>query len=197
MAAPRRIQRINSLLKEVISDVIRLDLKNYKVPDLLTVTDVSTSNDLQHAKVFVSLINGNKEDKDSLVKELQKCSSVIARMSSRKVSMRYFPNLIFKVDNTLDDYMNINDILAKIPKSSLELDSEQDADDDFVDEDDDFVDEDDDDFEDEAFLDEDEDADEDDFEDEDEDADDFDDEDEDADDFDDEEDDIYDEDDDE
>ena len=120
MAAPRRIQRINSLLKEVISDVIRLDLKNYNLPDLLTITEVSTSKDLQHAKVFVSLINGNKDEKDFLVEELQRCSSAIARMSSKKVVMRYFPNLTFKIDNTLDDYMKINDILASVNKDNTD-----------------------------------------------------------------------------
>jgi ribosome-binding factor A len=118
MAAPRRIQRVNSLLKEVISDVIRLELKHYHLPELLTVTSVDTSKDLQHAKVFVSLINGNEEEKVFLIDELQKCSGTIARMSSKKVSMRYFPNLTFKIDNTLDDFMKINNLLEGVKRDA-------------------------------------------------------------------------------
>lgn len=118
MAAPRRIQRVNSLLKEVISDVIRLDLKHYHLPDLLTITSVDTSKDLQYAKVFVSLINGSDDEKTFLVSELQKCSGTIARMSSKKVSMRYFPNLTFKIDNSLDDFMNINNLLEGVKRDA-------------------------------------------------------------------------------
>ena len=118
MADKRRIQIINSLLKEVISDVIRLDLKHYHLPDLLTITNVDTSRDLQCAKVFVSLINGSEEEKTFLIDELQKCSGVIARMSSKKVVMRYFPVLTFKIDETLDQYMKINDLLEGVKKDA-------------------------------------------------------------------------------
>lgn len=127
MAAPRRIQRINSLLKEVISDVIRLDLKNYNLPELLTITEVETSKDLQHAKVFVSLINGKDEEKTFLVEELQRCASTIAKKASKKVVMRYFPTLTFKLDNTLDEYMKIDDLLnkVKLEKNDEELEESE------------------------------------------------------------------------
>lgn len=125
MAAPRRIQRINSLLKEVISEVIRHELKHYELPELFTITNVDTSKDLQYAKVFVSLINGNEEEKVFLVEELQKCSAVIARMARKKVVMRYFPNLTFKIDNTLDEYMKINDLLEGVKKNPIEETEEE------------------------------------------------------------------------
>ena len=113
MAAPRRIQKINSLLKEVISYVIRLDLKNYSIPELLTVTEVDTSKDLQHAKVYVSLINATPDEENNLIEELQKCASSIAYISSKKVIMRYFPKLTFRIDNSLDEYMKIDNLLKK------------------------------------------------------------------------------------
>jgi len=120
MAAPRRIQRINSLLKEVISDVIRLDLKNYNIPDLITITDVDTSKDLQYAKVYVSLINATDTEKGHLIMELDKCAKKIAYMASKKVVMRYFPELTFKLDTSLDEYMKINNILEEVSKNASE-----------------------------------------------------------------------------
>ncbi|MCH9620868.1 MAG: Ribosome-binding factor A [Chlamydiia bacterium] len=124
MAAPRRIQRVNSLLKEVISDVIRLDLKHYDLPDLITITDVDTSRDLQYAKVYVSLVNGTDPEKQHLIIELQKCASKIAYMASKKVVMRYFPSLTFKIDNTIDEYMKINDILEKVSNDYIDEDED-------------------------------------------------------------------------
>lgn len=117
MAAPRRILRVNSLLKEIISGVIRHDLKHYFLPELLTITGVETSRDLRHAKVFVNLINGSDEEKKDLVEELQKCAPSIARKSSKKVVLRYFPVLTFVLDNSLDEYMKIDSLLQSIKKN--------------------------------------------------------------------------------
>ena len=104
----------------MIADVIRLDLKHYTLPELITITDVDTSRDLQYAKVYVSLINGSDDEKKFMITELQKCSSSIARIASKKVVMRYFPNLTFKLDNALDEYMKINDILDRVSKETAE-----------------------------------------------------------------------------
>jgi ribosome-binding factor A len=111
---PRRIERINSLLKEVLSEVILHDLKHRNVPELITVTNVDTSNDLTSAKVFVSLIEGNAEKKEATISMLQKMASYIALLASKKVTLRYFPALTFKIDDSIDKYMKIDSILRKI-----------------------------------------------------------------------------------
>ncbi|MBM3193730.1 MAG: 30S ribosome-binding factor RbfA [Chlamydiae bacterium] len=111
---PRRIERINSLLKEVLSEVILHDLKHRNVPELITVTNVDTSNDLTSAKVFVSLIEGNAEKKEATISMLQKMASYIALLASKKVTLRYFPALTFKIDDSMDKYMKIDSILRKI-----------------------------------------------------------------------------------
>jgi len=153
MTAQRRIMRVNSLLKEVISDVIRHDLKHHKLPELITITDVNTSKDLMYAKVFVSLINGNEIDKKLLIAELQKCSSSIARLSSKKVVLRYFPVLTFEIDNTMDDYMKIDDLLREVNKNKKFKKDEEDED--FHEDDESFEElEDDEDFEDDEEYDE-------------------------------------------
>ena len=110
----RRIQRINSLLKEVIAETVRHDLKNVPVPELITVTAVDTSNDIRHAKVYISLIEDDKKKKDDTIELLNKVAGVIAAISSKKVVLRYFPELIFKIDDSIENFMQIDDLLRKI-----------------------------------------------------------------------------------
>ena len=62
----RRIQRLNSLLKEVISDVIRAEVKNPHLPKLITITHVEVTKDLHHAKVYVSVIGDEKTRQEAL-----------------------------------------------------------------------------------------------------------------------------------
>ncbi|NBO23886.1 MAG: 30S ribosome-binding factor RbfA [Chlamydiae bacterium] len=109
----RRVEKLNSLLKEVISEVILRDVKNPHVSSLITVTKVDIAKDLRHAKVYISVI-GNEEQKKETFEAIRSASGFIAVHAAKKVVMRYFPELHFKLDTTLDERMKIDSILKEI-----------------------------------------------------------------------------------
>ncbi|MBS0621306.1 MAG: 30S ribosome-binding factor RbfA [Verrucomicrobia bacterium] len=108
-----RVARLNSLLREVLSEVIRQEVRNPLVKELLTVTRVDISGDLQHAKVYISVI-GTPQEKEQTVKALQTAAGFIAIHASKKVVMRYFPALTFKLDDTVEQQLRIDNLLVKI-----------------------------------------------------------------------------------
>lgn len=111
----QRTDRLNSLLKEVISEVIRRDVRNPHVTELVTVTRVQISKDLRHAKVFISVI-GTEQEKAETIEALTSAAGFIAVQSSQKVVMRYFPELTFKLDDSVEKHMRIEELLGKISK---------------------------------------------------------------------------------
>lgn len=111
--AKERVNRINSLLKEVISEVIRKELKHSEVNELLTVTAVDVSKDLRHAKVYISVI-GSEKDKETTMAALEKAAGFIGSHASKKVVLRYFPELKFYLDNTVDKQLRIDELLKEI-----------------------------------------------------------------------------------
>jgi ribosome-binding factor A len=113
MANTKRVERLNSLLKEVISEVVRDDVRDPRLGSLITVTGVNITKDLEHAKVLISVI-GTPEEKKKSIEALQSAAGFIAVLASKKVVMRYFPSLTFKLDDSVDKYIAINDILGKI-----------------------------------------------------------------------------------
>ncbi|MDE3055364.1 MAG: 30S ribosome-binding factor RbfA [Verrucomicrobiota bacterium] len=113
-----RLQRINSLLKEVIFDVIHKEVKHPQVDKFVTVTRVETSADLHHAKVFISLI-GTSAEKARILEALQSAAGFIAVHSAKQVKLRYFPSLLFKLDESAEQHMRIEGILADIEKERL------------------------------------------------------------------------------
>ena len=108
-----RVARLNSLLKEVLSEVIHRDVKNPHVHRFVSVTSVDISKDLQHAKVYISVI-GTAAEKESTIKALQSAAGFIAVAASKKVVMRYFPELLFKLDDSVDKQIRIDTLLYKI-----------------------------------------------------------------------------------
>lgn len=109
----QRTDRLNSLLKEVISDVIRKDVRNPHVNELVTVTRVEITKDLHYAKVYISVI-GDDAAKQETVKALQTAAGFIAVTASKKVVMRYFPELTFRIDDSVDKHMRIEKLLGEI-----------------------------------------------------------------------------------
>jgi ribosome-binding factor A len=113
-----RLERVNSLLKEVIFEVIQKEVRNPHVTTFVSITKVDTSADLHHAKVYISLIAPDAE-KEKVVAALQSAAGFIAVHSAKKAQLRYFPNLTFKLDTTLDEHLKIQKILGEIEKERL------------------------------------------------------------------------------
>ena len=114
----KRTDRLNSLLKEVISDVIRKDVRNPHVNELVTVTRVDITKDLHYAKVYISVI-GTDAQKAETINALQSAAGFIAVQSSRQVVIRYFPALTFKLDEGVDKHMKIEQLLSDIEREKM------------------------------------------------------------------------------
>lgn len=110
-----RIQRINSLLKEILFDVIQKQVRNPHVNLFVSVTRVETSADLYHAKVYVSLI-GTEAEKIKVLAALESAAGFIAVNASKQAQLRHFPELTFKIDTAADEHFKIEKILADLEK---------------------------------------------------------------------------------
>jgi ribosome-binding factor A len=123
-----RVDRLNSLLKEVISEVIKRQVKNPTVSELTTVTRVDITKDLRHAKVYISVI-GTEQQKEETLHALESAAGFIAVNASKKVVMRFFPALTFRLDHSAEQHARIQDLLKEIKEeeSSREHNIEDEA----------------------------------------------------------------------
>ena len=118
----QRLQRVASLLKEVIFDVIQKRVRNPHITTFVSVTQVEVSADLQHAKVYVSLI-ASEQEKVKVVEALQSAAGFIAVQASKQTDLRYFPTLTFKLDRSIETQANIQNILIDLEKKRQERES--------------------------------------------------------------------------
>ncbi len=116
----RRVFRLNSLLKEVISEVLRKDLHHIAgKPELLTITSVEITDDLSFAKVFFSMI-GDKAAKEAAYVVLNEIAGQIGCLAAKKIRIRTFPKLRFYIDEGLEKQLRICEILAKVAPKDAE-----------------------------------------------------------------------------
>ena len=107
-----RVQRVAEQLKKEIAEMLRHEVKDPRV-GFATVTGVELANDLQHAKVFVSVFGSPKERQESLL-ALQKASGYIRGEVARRLRLRLTPELVFKLDESGDYSDRINSVIKRL-----------------------------------------------------------------------------------
>ena len=107
-----RNQRLQSIFQKEITNIIQNEIKDPKL-GFVTVSDVSVTNDLSYAKVFVSFL-GKDERNEAGLKILIKARGFIRSQLAKRVKVYKVPELEFIIDDSLKKAQRIDDILNKI-----------------------------------------------------------------------------------
>ena len=114
MANHRRVERVASLIKREVSQMLMSDIKDDRVgAGMASVTDVEVSGDLQHAKIFVS-IYGDEAARAATMSGLQSASSYVRRELGRRVRLRRTPEVIFAEDLGIERGSRVLTLLSQL-----------------------------------------------------------------------------------
>ena len=109
----RRIERLNSLIRRDVSELLRYEVKDPRVSGVVSVTQVDTSGDVQHAKVYVS-VYGTLREKEETIAALQYAAGFIRRQLRGRLETRHVPTLKFILDDTLTEGNQMLDLLDSL-----------------------------------------------------------------------------------
>ena len=107
-----RIPKVEDFLKKEISQIISSKVQDQRFK-MLNIVDVKVSSDLSIATVFFTIIDGEKSHAPES-KSLEKLASMIRSKISKFMKIRRVPKLIFKYDQSLERYNNIDSILNSL-----------------------------------------------------------------------------------
>lgn len=107
-----RIDRISEEVKREMSSIIQNDLKDPRLPTMLSITAVKVTKDLKFAKVYVSILASDEEKKNALL-ALKSASGFIRREISRRVQLRNTPQLQFILDDSIEKGAYISNLINK------------------------------------------------------------------------------------
>ena len=96
-----RIEQVNNLLRQEISGVLQRQIKDPRLGTFLAVTEVSTSPDLRHARVFVSRL-GDETDRQEILKALGTASGFLRKELAHRLRLRRIPELNFCWDDSIE-----------------------------------------------------------------------------------------------
>jgi ribosome-binding factor A len=114
MANSRRVERVSSLIKREVSQMLINGIKDDRVgAGMISVTYVDVSGDLQHAKIFVS-IYGTPEAKTETMAGLEASTPFVRRELGQRIRLRRTPEIKFCEDNSLEKGDQLINLINKI-----------------------------------------------------------------------------------
>jgi len=104
------MRRVDEAVREVLSDVITHELKDPRV-GFVTVTDVKTSPDLSHARVYVSVL-GDAEAVAASLEGLQSAHGFLQGRVGSELRLKHTPTLRFFHDDTAERAQRLERLLS-------------------------------------------------------------------------------------
>lgn len=114
----RRSTKIASLIRREISDMLLKDIGDPRL-SFLSITDVQLSDDLQHAKVYVSSIKGEEKKQETLT-ALKEAQGFFRYELGKRLQLRLVPEILFYWDDSLERGDRIFKILSELEESQEE-----------------------------------------------------------------------------
>ncbi len=109
--ASERMRRVDEAVRQVLSDAVAQDLKDPRI-GFVTLTDVKTTPDLRHSRVYVSVLGTDDERADTL-DGLTSASGALQARLARELRMKRTPTLEFVYDDTTDRAMRVEELIDR------------------------------------------------------------------------------------
>jgi ribosome-binding factor A len=103
------MRRVDEAIRQVIGDAVAADLKDPRV-GFVTVTDVRTSADLSHARVYVSVLGGS-HTREETMRGLDSAHGYLQRRIAGELHLKRTPTLEFSYDETTDRAMRLDALI--------------------------------------------------------------------------------------
>ena len=116
-----RMRRVDEAIRQVLGDALAGELKDPRV-GFVTVTDVRTSADLRHARVYFSVlgVEGGPSDaaqREDTLEGLRHAHGYLQGRLASQLRLKRTPALEFAYDETTDRALRVEELLGEIEGS--------------------------------------------------------------------------------
>jgi ribosome-binding factor A len=115
-----RLERVAEVVREVASETILFDLQDPRVKGV-TVTRAEVSGDLQHAKVYVSVM-GSEQEQKLCMHGLKHAAGYVQSKLARRMQTRFTPVINFILDQGVKNSIEISRLIQVALASSRPAD---------------------------------------------------------------------------
>jgi len=111
------MRRVDEAVRQVIGDAVASELKDPRV-GFVTVTDVRTSPDLRHARVYISVLgagggSSEPQEREESLAGLRSAHGFLQGRVASELRLKRTPELEFVYDDTTDRAMHLEELIDR------------------------------------------------------------------------------------
>jgi ribosome-binding factor A len=115
-----RAERVAELIKQELCDILTKKIRDPRI-GFASITDVTITEDLKIAKIFVSVL-GTEEQKEDTMRGIQSAAGFMKRQLGQRLELRDIPELLFRRDDSLERGAKVFALLNQLEKEKEERD---------------------------------------------------------------------------
>ena len=120
--------RLGEEIRKIISDLLLREIKDPRLSGMVSVSAVEVTSDGSYATVYVTVLGptsaegAGEEEKEEVLAAFKSAKGLIKREIGRQIKLRHIPELLFKMDNSMEYGRHITKIIDEldIPKNAPE-----------------------------------------------------------------------------
>ena len=118
----KRSDRVSQLLQRKLAMLIKEEVKDPRLPGLITISSAEVSKDLGHAKIFFTVFNGDPAVAEGI---LNAAASYLRSLVAKTLTMRTAPHLHFVDVKSVEYGARLSRLIDQVnPSSEDEKDPE-------------------------------------------------------------------------
>ncbi len=119
MGRGHRQERLGEEIKKIISGMILRELKDPRLSAMVSITAVEVTSDGSYATVYISVLGTRLEDEsakqqEDVIEALYSAKGLIRGEIGKKLRLRHTPDLVFKMDRSLEYGRHIDQIIDRL-----------------------------------------------------------------------------------
>ena len=115
--------RVGELIKNEIVQMLYHGLKDPRLHEaMVTISEVRVTNDLQHATVFVSVLE--ERHRESVMEAFASASGFIRRELGKRLQLRLVPEVQFTLDTSLEEGLRLYSLIEELNRKDDTSDAE-------------------------------------------------------------------------
>lgn len=122
----KRTDRVAQMIQRRLAEIIQTEVKDPRLPRLITVSAVSVSKDLAFAKVYVTFF-GHQGESEEVLAVLNKAASYLRTVLARSIKLRIIPELKFVFDTSIEQGSHMQTLIDQACASESSSNDESDG----------------------------------------------------------------------
>ncbi len=132
-----RKDRLGEEIKKLIGEMLINGLKDPRFSGFVSISGVDVTSDMSYATVYVSVLTGDEADgakqkKQDVLAAFFSAKGTIKREIGRKISLRHIPELIFKLDESMEYSRHMNALIDEAVKNDRRINTLEEVAEEFV-----------------------------------------------------------------